>query len=86
MRCIQVELPKDCQIHPVFHISQLKKAEGIHGLAAALPLLTADLEILVQPADILHLRQLPSHSCEVLVLWEGLDASEAYIGRSHPHP
>ena len=73
----KLELPKDCQIHPVFHVSQLKKVEGIDETATAPPPLRVDLELLVQPADILQVRQLQSRPHKVLVLWEGLHAFEA---------
>ena len=75
----KLDLPKDCQIHPVFRVSQLKKAEGVGNLnnMAAAPPLTADLEILMTPADILQVRQQGSKPREVLVLWKGIDESEA---------
>ena len=75
----KLDLPKDYQILPVFHVSQLTKAEGVGNLnnTVVAPPLTADLEILMTPADILQVRQQGSKPREVLVLWEGLDESEA---------
>ena len=64
-------------IHPVFHVSKLKRAVGTDSAATAAPPLTADFKILLQPADILQVRQLLSHPKEVLVSWEGLDVTEA---------
>ena len=73
----KLELPLDCQIHPVFHVSQLKKAEGSSNTAAPPPPLTAEFERDAHPIDILHIRQQGTKPREVLVLWEGLDESEA---------
>ena len=45
----QLALPKDCHLHPVFHVSQLKRVEGVtQATAVGLPL-TADLEEVLQP-------------------------------------
>ena len=71
------ELPKDCLLHPIFLVSQLKRAEGDTHSTAASPPLTAELELKLQPIDILQVRQLPSNPREVLVLWEGRDETEA---------
>lgn len=71
------ELPKDCLLHPVFDVSQHKKAEGIVHSTAASPPLTAKLEMNLPPVDVLQVRQLPSKPREVLVLWEGQDKTEA---------
>ena len=73
----QLELPKDCSLHPVFHVSQLKRAEGVTQAAVAVPPLTADLEEVLQPVDILQIRHLPSKPREILVLWDGRDETEA---------
>lgn len=70
----KLELPNNCIIHPVFHVSQLKWAVGTDSAA---PPLTADFETRLQPADILKVQQLPSRPKEVLVSWEGLDVAEA---------
>ena len=37
-------LPTDCQLHPVFHVYQLKRATGAPDVAVAAPPLTMDLE------------------------------------------
>ena len=67
------ELPKDCLLHPVFHVSQLKKAEGNIHSTTTNPLLTAESKLNLQPVDNLQVRHLPSKPREVLVLWKDRD-------------
>lgn len=53
----KLDLPIGSKIHPVFHISQLKKAVGSNHTPAALPIqLTSDGEMLVQPEQLLAVR------------------------------
>lgn len=61
----------------MFHISQLKKAEGVFTPAASGPPLTDEVELMVTPADVLQVRHMSTGRQEVLVAWEGVDPSEA---------
>ena len=61
----------------VFHVPQLKLATGVTVPTSTAPPVTADLELAAQPVDILEIRQLPTGTMEVLVLWEGMDSTEA---------
>lgn len=63
----QLELPSTAQIHPIFHVSQLKKAIGSQPVSATLPpQLDADLVLDVQPKNVLGVRRAPygAHSTE----------------------
>jgi hypothetical protein len=72
----QLDLPKDCQIHIVFHVSLLRKHLGsITPLSAQLPPLANDSSILPQLASILARREIQKGKyrpkAEVLVKWVG---------------
>ena len=75
----KLQLPDSANIHPVFHVSQLKKAIGNQECAQPhLPKeLSAELEMLVEPEEILGVRPAPGKGMEVLVRWRGLLAAEA---------
>ena len=71
----KLSLPPETRIHPVFHVSLLKKCIGNPDQQyIPLPLLTADAGPLYQPQNILSVRQ-TLHSDgfqpEVLVTWDG---------------
>lgn len=54
----RLRLPDSARIHDVFHISQLKKAVGNHLVLPQLPsTLTADMEVLLEPAQIEGVRE-----------------------------
>ena len=55
----QLKLPKDFLLHPVFHASQLKRAEGVTQAAVIGPPLSADLEEVSQPSDIFAVSPIP---------------------------
>jgi hypothetical protein len=62
-------LPDACAIHPVFHISQLKKHLGPKVIPQqALPLVDSDGNILMQPEALLDRRMIPSNN-EPMVQW-----------------
>ena len=70
-------LPATARIHPVFHVSQLKKSVSpyvsVHPLP---PTLTEDLEMRVLPEDVLKKRKMTDGSVEVLVKWQHLPESD----------
>ncbi|XP_074346704.1 uncharacterized protein LOC141685510 [Apium graveolens] len=77
----QLELPKDSRIHPVFHVSQLKRAVGQVPANPTIPTqLTEELELLVEPEEVLEVRQVKQGSnlkLEVLIQLKGLPKFEA---------
>lgn len=72
----RLELPPGAAIHPVLHVSQLKRAIGSATAEPNFPAkLTADLEMCVRPEEVLSLRQGkggPGNQLEVLIKWHGL--------------
>lgn len=55
----KLELPESSRIHPVFHVSQLKEAIGQGQITATLPpQITAELELIVQPEQVLAVRNI----------------------------
>ena len=77
----RLELPSSTTIHPVFHVSQLKRALGSTDLCQPLsPILAEDLEWLVEPDQVLDIRQSPNNNqpgIEVLIQWKVLPQFEA---------
>ena len=73
----KLELPSSTSIHPVFHVSQLRRALGNADRSQPLqPFLDADLEWLVEPDSVLDFRN-SSLGPEVLIKWKGLPTFEA---------
>ncbi|KAG9450388.1 hypothetical protein H6P81_010353 [Aristolochia fimbriata] len=61
------------ELHPIFHVSQLKKAINPSVPAQPLPLcLTENLELILKPEYRQGIRTLPDGTLEVLIQWEGL--------------
>lgn len=71
----KLELPPEAKIHPVFHVSLLKKQIGDSDIVQ-LPQLDEVGEILPQPEAILDSR-VRKNKKEVLVHWRGLSPLEA---------
>ena len=67
-------LPEGTQIHPVFHISQLKKHIGPTAIPCAnLPLIGPNGQVRTEPVLALEVRQVPRNNLPVvqwLVQWE----------------
>lgn len=70
----KLDLPATSKIHPVFHISQLKRCIGSAPSSAALPLqLTPELELEVELEEVLAVRTIQvgnSNRDELLIKWK----------------
>jgi hypothetical protein len=74
----QLELPQGTRIHPVFHVSLLKKAISPVIQLQPLPaMLTEDMELEVEPQDVKAVRTDPAGCVEVLIQWKQLRTFEA---------
>lgn len=70
-------LPSHAKIHPVFHVSLLKKALKPHQQPQPLPpMLNEELELEVTPEAILDSREDKQGYLEVLVKWKDLPQHE----------
>jgi hypothetical protein len=80
-RAYKLLLPEGVQIHPVFHVSQLKKHVGPTVVPCPnLPLVTAEGKIHTTPALVLQIRQIPRNNVPMvqwLIQWENLSPEEA---------
>lgn len=77
----KLQLPDGAGIHPVFHVSQLKKHLGARAIPMPnLPAVGPDGQIKTEPAAVLQRRMIPRHNEPVtqwLILWENLTPAEA---------
>jgi hypothetical protein len=77
----KIQLPAGVKIHPVFHVSQLKKHLGTHAVPeAGLPLISEDGKIKTQPLQVLQTRSLPRNNVLVtqwLVEWANLTPEDS---------
>lgn len=73
----RLELPAHSRVHPVFHVSLLKKAVGTNFQPQPLPAaLNEDHELLVEPESVLAVRETTMGQIEVLIQWHSLPACE----------
>uniref|UniRef100_A0A8R7V1T5 Tf2-1-like SH3-like domain-containing protein n=1 Tax=Triticum urartu TaxID=4572 RepID=A0A8R7V1T5_TRIUA len=77
----KLQLPDHIGIHPVFHVSQLKKHLGTHAIPSKeLPLVDSHGRIKTEPLAVLETRSLPRNGVLVtqwLIDWENLKPEEA---------
>ena len=77
----KLKLPSSITIHPMFHVSQFKRALSSTDLCHPLsPILANDLEWLVEPDQVLDIHLSPNNNqtdIEVLIQWKGLPQFEA---------
>lgn len=77
----KLQFPKDVQIHPVFHVSQLKKHIGDKSIPDPnLPLVNADGTIKTGPEEVLEVHQVPRQNMPVvqwLIRWINLPPEDA---------
>lgn len=81
----QVLLPKDCQLHDTFHVSQLKKHLGPHAVPnPQLPLLNPDGTVLLEPEQLLERKLVPRKQGDIdipivrwLIKWKNLPVDQA---------
>ena len=73
----RLRLPVESKIHPVFHVSQLKRVLGSHHQVSVLPPVCDDLqEVIVQPESVLATRYNETGALELLVKWSGLQSHD----------
>ena len=77
----KLDLPDSSKIHPVFHVSLLKKHAGpIHSVTSTLPTMDEDGAVLLVPVKLLARRMIKRHNAavvQVLIQWEHLPKEEA---------
>lgn len=77
----KLQFPEHVKIHPVFHVSQLKKHIGSRAMPSPdLPMVHEDGTIKTEPATVLEVRQVPRNNMPVvqwLIQWENLAPDDA---------
>jgi hypothetical protein len=73
----ELELPPDCKIHPVFHVSKLKLYHGSELPPLNLPPEAMENSPKIQPLSILDWKKGSDDSLQILVQWTGLYPEDA---------
>lgn len=77
----KLQFPAHVQMHPVFHVSQLKKHLGLKSIPSPdLPMVHSDGTLKTEPALVLEVRQIPRKNVPVvqwLIQWENLSPEDA---------
>ena len=73
----KLQLPPEARIHPVFHVSQLKLALGVHEQSEVLPPgCIVDSDVPVEPENIFDTHYGPKGELELLIRWVGNSSLE----------
>lgn len=77
----KLEFPPYCKIHPIFHVSQLKRCVGTTPVFPTIPeQLSPELELCVEPGELLavrHVQEGQSLRKVALIQWKNLPTFEA---------
>ena len=77
----KLQFPSNIRIHPVFHVSQLKKHIGAKAVPSPnLPMVNTNGTIKTGPATVLQVRQIPRNNAPVVqwqIQWENLSPEDA---------
>jgi hypothetical protein len=92
----QIQLPANCKLHDVFHVSHLKKHKGEHAVPKPiLPMVTNDGKVKTVPIAILQRRIIPRSTSDLpmtqwLIHWDTMTSAEAtwedaeFIQKAYP--
>ncbi|CAH9114190.1 unnamed protein product, partial [Cuscuta europaea] len=73
----KLKLPDDSKIHPVFHVSLLKKVLSPNTSFQPLPeCLDEEMELQVAPEEVVDTKANPEGEVEVLIHWKGVPSFE----------
>ena len=73
----EVDLSSHSCIHLVFYASKIKRSIDNHQVSILSPQISADLELVAKPKDILEQRYNAEGKLEVLINWDDLPSTEA---------